>query len=82
MSTSIRGLRSPSKSIDCNVVSEPVVGTLRRRHFGEAPALFVQCSERDCQYYDVNEPPCPLTVDLFAAELRELSARRARDADQ
>ena len=82
MSTSIRGLRSPSKSIDCHVVSEPVVGTLRRRHFGEAPALFVQCSERDCQYFDTNQPPCPLTVDLFAAELRELSARRARSEDQ
>ena len=64
------------------VVSEPVVATLRRRHFGEAPALFVQCSERDCQYFDTNQPPCPLTVDLFAAELRELSARRARSEDQ
>jgi len=64
------------------VVSEPVVGTLRRRLFGQAPTLFVQCSERDCQYFDTNQPPCPLSVDLFAAELRELSTRRARAADQ
>jgi hypothetical protein len=38
--------------------------------------LFVQCSEVDCQYVDANEPPCPLTLDLFAAEVEERNARQ------
>ncbi len=37
--------------------------------------LFVQCSEVDCQYVDANEPPCPLTLGLFAAEVEERNAR-------
>ena len=78
VSTSIRGLRSASKSVGCGVISEQVVATLRRRLFGEVRTLFVQCSERDCQYVDHNHPPCPLRVDLFATELQELSARRRR----
>jgi hypothetical protein len=82
VSTLVRGLRSASKSVDCGVISEQVVATLRRRVFGEAPTLFVQCSERDCQYVDSNRAPCPLSVDLFAAELRELSTRRARPVDR
>jgi hypothetical protein len=33
--------------------------------------LFVRCSEKDCQYLDANEPPCPLTLAVFTAEIRE-----------
>ena len=40
--------------------------------------LFVQCSEVDCQYVDANEPPCPLTLDLFSDEIAERAARRGR----
>jgi hypothetical protein len=33
--------------------------------------LFVACSEKDCQYVDENEPPCPLTLALFTDEINE-----------
>jgi hypothetical protein len=36
----------------------------------------VKCSEADCQYVDTNAPPCPLTLALFEAEIREQAARR------
>ena len=63
------------------MISQQIEATLRRRVFGEAGSLFVQCSERDCQYFDINGPPCPLTVDLYAAELQELAARRSSPTD-
>ena len=66
-----------SKSFDCKVVSETVRISLRRRPLvGGNGKLFVHCSERDCQYVDSNEPPCPLTLDLFAAEIQERMTQR------
>jgi hypothetical protein len=66
--------RSPSKPFPCPVVSETVSIALRRRNsLGTQRVLFVHCSERDCQYVDTNAPPCPLTLDLFAAEVLERS---------
>ena len=69
--------RPPSKPFRCEVVSEIVTIALRRRTSldGNNP-LFVRCSELDCQYIDANEPPCPLTLDLFADEVRERQGRR------
>jgi hypothetical protein len=68
----------PSKSYRCAVVSETVTITLRRRmSLGATGKLFVQCSERDCQYVDANEPPCPLTLELFSAEIEQRMAPRA-----
>jgi hypothetical protein len=70
--------RMPTKSVWCNVVSETVTITLRRRTALGAPGkLFVYCSERDCQHVDTNAPPCPLTLELFAAEIQERMAQRA-----
>ncbi len=70
--------RPPTKSFRCQVVSEDVSITLRRRTaLGARGQLFVQCSEVDCQYVGANEPPCPLTLDLFAAEIHERTAQRA-----
>ena len=67
--------RLPSKTFRCPVVSETVSITLRRRiALGAKGELYVRCSETDCQYVDVNEPPCPLTLDLFAAEIQEMRA--------
>jgi hypothetical protein len=64
--------RMPSKPFQCHVVSEPVSITLRRRNtLTERGKLFVACSEKDCQYVDANEPPCPLTLGLFTAEINE-----------
>jgi hypothetical protein len=46
--------------------------TLRRRNalVGRGK-LFVRCSAKVCQYLDANEPPCPLTLAVFTAEIRE-----------
>ena len=68
--------RPPSKPFRCEVVSETVTISLRRQTpFGGTSRLFVRCSEVDCQYVDANEPPCPLTLDLFAAEVQERMPR-------
>jgi hypothetical protein len=48
----------------------------RRTPFGGKSHLFVKCSEVDCQYVDQNEPPCPLTLDLFADEVQAREAAR------
>jgi hypothetical protein len=62
----------PSKSFSCPVVSESVSITLRRSNSsGGRGKLFVRCSEKDCQYVDANEPPCPLTLALFTAEISQ-----------
>jgi hypothetical protein len=62
----------PSKSFRCDVVSENVSITLRRSNaMAGRGKLFVRCSEKDCQYVDANEPPCPLTLALFTAEINE-----------
>jgi hypothetical protein len=74
----------PSKSFRCGVISETVtIGLQRRLSMGDAGKLFVRCSERDCQYVDANEPPCPLTLALFSAEIEQRTARHApqRSAD-
>jgi hypothetical protein len=69
--------RTPTKPFHCRVVSETVSISLRRRQsLGGHGKLFVRCSETECQYIDTNEPPCPLTLDLFAAEIAERMAQR------
>ena len=70
--------RTPTKSFQCNVVSETVSISLRRRQsLGGNGKLYVRCSELECQYIDTNEPPCPLTLALFEAEIAERMAQRA-----
>jgi hypothetical protein len=72
--------RPPLKSFQCEVVSETVTIALRRRLvFGGRGELFVRCSESDCQYVDTNEPPCPLTLSLFADEVRQREAHRQHE---
>ena len=69
--------RPPPKPFRCEVVSETVTIALRRRaSLDGINQLFVRCSELDCQYIDANEPPCPLTLDLFADEVRERQRQR------
>lgn len=64
--------RFPSKSFRCDVVSETVSIVLRRRPtLRGSGQLFVHCSESDCQHVDKNEPPCPLTLEVFASEIRD-----------
>jgi hypothetical protein len=70
-----RGLRG-GKRFYCPKMGEDVSIALRRRLGGaNSLSLFVECSESDCQYAEANQPPCPLSPDLFA---EEITARRAR----
>ena len=72
--------RPPPKPFRCNVVSETVTIALRRRAgFGTRGQLYVRCSEVDCQYVDANEPPCPLTLELFADEVREREGQQREE---
>ena len=70
--------RMPSKSIHCNVISQEVTAALQRRIAlgGTKGKLFVRCSERDCQYVDANQPPCPLSLALFSVEIDDRMAPR------
>ena len=70
--------RMPSKSFACSVVGETVTIALRRRvSIGASGTLFVQCGEHECQYVDANEPPCPLSLDLFDAEISDRMRTRS-----
>jgi hypothetical protein len=72
--------RFPSKSFQCDVISQAVSIALRRRtSLGTTGKLFVHCSESDCQYVGTNEPPCPLTLDIFADEIRERMLATGRE---
>lgn len=64
--------RRRQKDYFCALVSEDVEIVLKNK----APIsrqlkteLFVQCNQLECQYVDLNQPPCPLSLDLFAEEV-------------
>jgi hypothetical protein len=62
------------KDYFCAVVSEGVEIALKRKpSFGleSRTELFVKCNQSDCQYVDLNQPPCPLHLDLFAEEIEK-----------
>jgi hypothetical protein len=62
----------------CPVVSEPVLIRLTRpKNLRGSGDHFVQCNQTDCQYVEVNAPPCPLHVGMFAEEIRAAEAARA-----
>jgi hypothetical protein len=62
----------------CPVVSEPVLIRLTRPASLMRPSgYFVQCNQMECQYVEVNAPPCPLHVDMFAEQIRAAEALRA-----
>ena len=61
-------------SFECSVVRETVSIRLGKRRVGgfngqELP--FVQCDQCECQYIDENEPPCPLSLELFSDQLEQ-----------
>lgn len=65
----------------CSVVSEGVEIALKNkpslsRNFKSN--LFVQCNQLECQYVGLNQPPCPLRLDLFAEEI-ENREKKSRD---
>lgn len=74
------------RNFECDVVHETVVIQLRNRRtrgFKGDDEPFVQCDQADCQYVDENQPPCPLSLDMFADELdeREQRAQARRDSE-
>lgn len=66
------GKRRP-KDYFCSVVSEDVeIALINKAPFSRElkNELFVQCNQRDCQYVDLNQLPCPLSLDLFDEEIK------------
>jgi len=82
----VKGRRKPlanprEKDYFCTVVSEDVEIALKRKpslSHESRNELFVQCNQRECQYVDLNQSPCPLRLDLFAEEI-EKRGKKARD---
>lgn len=67
----------------CTVVSEQVGIALKNKpSLGRElkSDLFVQCNQLECQYVDLNQSPCPLSLELFAEEIekRERKSRERR----
>ncbi|MBM4440080.1 MAG: hypothetical protein FJ027_06650 [Candidatus Rokubacteria bacterium] len=56
-----------AQPFDCTIAGKLVAITLRHGGgLGEPAGVYVHCAERDCQYADLNQPPCPLRVEMFA----------------
>jgi hypothetical protein len=65
-----------ARRVFCRIARASVQVTLRHGHGLQEPGrLYVRCEERECQYVDINEPPCPLHIDMF----REHSDDLVRD---
>lgn len=77
--------RLKGRPFHCTVVNEDVQITLikkRGRGFGGDSTLFVKCDQDECQYVDANQPPCPLTLDMFADEIQKVQDERNRRAQE
>ena len=68
------------KDYFCTLVSEDVEIALKSKFFfngGNSKVVqLVQCNQLECQYVDLNQLPCPLTLDLFATELERRKGNR------
>jgi CheY-like chemotaxis protein len=54
--------------IHCAIAEKSVTVAVRAGGgFREPDGVYVRCSERDCQYVDLNRPPCPLRPNMFVA---------------
>ena len=63
----------------CNLVSENVKIVLKNNpplSLVPKSDLFMQCDQLDCQYVDINQPPCPLSLDLFSEEIKKREKNR------
>jgi len=67
-----------AKNFFCSVVSENVKISLKTKTSLSQikEELYVQCDQFECQYVDENIPPCPLSLDLFAEEIKEREEKR------
>ncbi len=73
-----------TRDFRCGVVNELVQICLRSRPTAglrSQQSLYVKCDQSECQHVDGNQPPCPLSLSLFADELRarEKTARQRRE---
>ena len=73
-----------SREYQCSVVNETVRIALRKKRTAGLQSrdeFFVQCDQDECQYVEENNPPCPLDLSLFEAEIQEKEeiARRRRE---
>lgn len=66
-----------AREFQCPVVSETVLIRLTRPAGLRPSGYFVQCNQEDCQYVEVNQPPCPLHVGMFTDEINAATASRA-----
>lgn len=60
-------MKNRTRPFQCTIANKVVNVALR--HGGglqEPDTVYVRCDERDCQYVDLNTPPCPLRVEMFA----------------
>ncbi len=68
-----------AKDYFCNVVSEEVEIGLKNRlslSINGKKEMFIQCNQSDCQYADINQYSCPLTLILFKDETERLAEKR------
>ena len=71
--------KSREKDYFCAVVSEDVEIALKNKPSLSRKSkndLFVQCNQSECQYVDLNQSPCPLSLDLFAEEIEKREEKR------
>ena len=60
-------MKNRSRPFQCAIAGKAVAISLRHGGgFREPAAVYVRCEERDCQYVDLNTPPCPLRIEMFA----------------
>lgn len=60
-------MKNRSRPFHCSIADKEVGISLRHGGgFREPEHVYVRCEERDCQYVDLNTPPCPLHVEMFA----------------
>jgi len=67
------------KDYFCSVVPEYVEIVLKNKSSfipKSTKQLFVQCNQLECQYVDLNQPPCLLRLDLFVEEIEKRNEKR------
>jgi len=70
---------SNKKDYFCTVISEGVKIALKNKpYISRKPKneLFVQCNQSECQYVDLNQSPCPLSLEFFEEEIERREEKR------
>ena len=70
-----------SKKFHCDVIHEAVKITLKNkptRGLQVSREKTITCDQSDCQYVENMVPPCPLTLEIFKAELEEIEKEKVK----